>query len=322
MSEVRLRIVESPEACARLRTSDMRIALATRPDLVFVGNTGRTPIDMYREWGKTGLDISRVHLRMLDSYVVSPSRGYEGSDYAGSFTRFVVERILGVLDPKKRPRDWTIPPENAATCEELAQELEEYPKAWTRSPHPITGEPGSEFVISPDAIGALARVRRACAAYEALLAREEIEIVSLGVGPLPYPHMAFNTGPYTRPDAPTHLTLLDPASREANAGEFGGDAENVPPFALTMGPATLLRGKELWITAIGSGKEAAIAHALADPRKTDFEFRSSIAYALRGARVDIVLDEDASRELLAEDGLSGLEARYREAGHALTASRE
>ena len=321
MARVLLRIVAGPEDAARARSADMKAALEAKPELVFVGNTGRTPIKMYERWAQDGLDLSGVRLRMLDAYLTSPSRGFDDAEHEGCFTRFVVDRILAPLAPEHRPRDWTIPPEDVTTCEEIDEALEEQPENWSRLRHPISGEHGAEFVISEQATGALARVRRACEAYERLMQRETLDLVSLGIGPKPYPHMAFNCGPYTRPDAPTHLTLLDEASREANAGDFGDDPELVPPYSITTGPGTLLGADKLWVTALGANKSEAVAWSFADPNASDFEFRSSIGYALRARELDLLLDEAAAADLLEDANFERLAERYAQAGHELTARR-
>ena len=320
VAEVSLRIVDGPERVAELRTEDMRAALAKRPDLVFVASTGRTPVQTYRAWGRAGLDLSKVHLRMLDAYLLSPSRGFTSTNHAGSFSRYVHESVLGPLDVAKRPRDWSMLPEDVATCEEVTAQLEQQPEAWDRVLHPISGEPGAEFVLHETATGVLAAIRRTCEAYDRLLNGDPRGIVSLGVGPLPYPHMAFNTGPFTRADAPTHLTLLDTSTRQANAEPFG-DVDSVPPFALTLGPGTLVSAAVCWVSAVGASKSSAVTHALGDPRVPDFALRSSLGYVLKANHVDIVLDEAAAADITADAGLAGLEQRYREAGHGMAARR-
>jgi 6-phosphogluconolactonase/glucosamine-6-phosphate isomerase/deaminase len=320
MAQVDLRILESPAAVAAARAGDLRRELQQKPDLVFIANAGATPIETYRQFAAQGLDLSHVHLRLLDSYLASPSRGFTAPDHPGCFTRFVVENILGVLDEERRPRDWVMLPEDVTSCEEVEAAMAEQPDAWNRLRHPVTGEPGAEIAIRDLAEGALDLVRRVCDAYERLLMNEDLDVVSLGVGPMPYPHLAFNTGPYTRPDAVTHLSLLDEATRVANAQPFGGP-ESVPPYALTTGPATLMRARTLWVTALGAGKSEPLAWGLGDPRSQDFAFRSSLGYVLRASQVSIVVDEAAGADLCADSGLEGLAARYAEAGHALKARR-
>lgn len=321
MAEVRLRVVDEATKAADLRAEGLQNAIEKKPDLVLIGSTGRTPITTYERLGDLGADLSRVKLRMLDAYVRSPSRGFESSEHPSSFTRYVTDQIFAPLEESKRPRDWSIPPEDIATCEEIAQALEEQPDHWARVRHPISGDEGSEFVLHDNATGPLELVRNSCIAYEKLIQNEPIDIVMTGLGPLPYPHLAFNCGPYTRGEAVTHLALLDEATRRANSGGFGDDMNNVPPFAITTGPASLKGAHEMWITATGSHKSTAVAHALGDPRSSDFELGSSIGYILRGRRVDLVLDEDAAEDLLEDGGFAGLTARYAEAGHRMDARR-
>lgn len=322
MAHVTLRIVEDAERAAAVRAEELDAALRAKPDLTLVGSTGRTPVATYAKLGELGTDLRAMQLRMLDSYVPSPSRGFSGSDHPASFTRYVHEKILAPLEEAKRPRDWVVPPEDVSSCEEIMRALEEQPDAWQRVRHPITGEEGSEFAILETATDCLARIRTTCLAYERLVAQNEIDIVMTGLGPLPYPHLAFNCGPYTRPDAQTHLALLDDATRRANCEAFGGDMDDVPPFALTCGASTLAHAKHTWITATGSHKSTAVAHALSDPRlENDFELKSSIAFVLRAARVDFVLDAEAAEDLLADGGFEGLGKRFSEAGHRLEARR-
>lgn len=321
MAKVRLRIVDDAARAADLRAEALQQACARKPDLVLIGSTGRTPVSTYERLGELGVDLSRVKLRMLDAYLASPSRGFAGSTHPASFTRYVTDQIFAPLDEDKRPRDWSIPPEDISTCEEIAQALEEQPDHWSRVRHPITGDEGSEFVLHDEATGPLELVRNSCIAYEKLIANEPIDVVMTGIGPLPYPHLAFNCGPYTRGEAVTHLALLDEATQRANASGFGDDMDNVPPFSITTGPATLLGAREMWITATGSHKSTAVAHCLGDPRASDFEYQSSIAYVLRCSDVDLVFDEEAAEDLLDDGGFEGLSRRYAEAGHELVGRR-
>ncbi|MCA8971103.1 MAG: hypothetical protein KDC95_15025 [Planctomycetes bacterium] len=321
MAEVRLRIVEDATRAACVRAEDLQAAIADNPELVLVGSTGKTPIMTYARLGELGVDMSSVRLRMLDAYVASPSRGFEGPEHPGSFTRYVREKIFEQLEESRRPIDWVLPPEDLTTCEAIERDLEAMPSAWERVRHPVSGEDGSEFVLHEEAAGALELVRRTCAAYDRLLESAPIDVVMTGIGPLPYPHIAFNCGPYTRPDAMTHLAMLDDATRRANCGDFGDDMDNVPPFALTMGPRSITRASSIWITATGSHKSTAVAHAFGDPRAEDFELRSSIGYVLRGKAVDLLFDEEAAEDLLEGSDFAALIARYAEVGHSLVARR-
>ncbi|HHI79757.1 MAG TPA: hypothetical protein ENK02_07230 [Planctomycetes bacterium] len=317
MAEVQLRILENAEACARQRCADMADLLAKDPAPCLLMNTGRTPVRMYEHFGQAGLDFSRARLRMLDAYLLSPSRGFDSLEHRGSFWTFLKRKILDALPKERRPRDFSILPGDIASCEEVEEALQEQEGHWHRPPHPATGEPGSEVVLHAEVSGPLRRIQRACQAYDRLLEEDPPRVASLGIGPMPYPHMAFNNAPYTRPEAPTHLALMDEAVRISNKGDFGGP-DKVPTFALTTGPATILRAEEIWITATGPTKSLPVAWALGDPTAPDFATRSSIGYALLGKRVSLLLDQAAARGLLAEGGLPGLKARYKAAGHKLT----
>ncbi len=316
MAEVHLRILENAEACAEQRCADMAALLRGDPAPCLLMNTGRTPIRMYERFGSAGLNLSKARLRMLDAYLLSPSRGFETLEHHGSFLSFLKHKILAPLPVELRPRDFSILPGDIASCEEVEDALQAQEGRWHRPPHPTTGEPGSEIVLHEDAQGPLARVQRACITYDRLLAQDPPRIASLGIGPMPYPHMAFNNAPYTRPEAPTHLALMDEAVRVSNKGDFGG-ADKVPTFALTTGPATILLADEIWITATGPSKSLPVAWAFGDPTAPDFPTRSSIGYALLGKKVSLLLDKAAARGLLADGGLPGLKARYKAAGHRL-----
>jgi 6-phosphogluconolactonase/glucosamine-6-phosphate isomerase/deaminase len=316
MAEVQLRILENAEACAEQRCSDMEGILLENPAPCLLMNTGRTPVRMYERFGEAGLDLSMARIRMLDAYLLSPSRGFETLEHHGSFLSFLRNKILSNLTQEHRPRDFSILPGDIASCEEVEAALHSQEGHWHRPPHPVTEEPGSEIVLHEDAEGPLARVQRACTAYDRLLNEDPPRVASLGIGPMPYPHMAFNNAPYTRPEAPTHLSLMDEAVRISNKGDFGA-ADRVPTFALTTGPATILLAEEIWITATGPSKSLPIAWSFGDPGVPDFFTRSSIGYALLGKRVSLLLDQAAAKGLLADGGLQGLKARYKAAGHRM-----
>ncbi len=320
MAEVEFRIFEDPEALSRARAEALLALLRREPDAVLLLNTGNTPARTYDLLAAAGADLSRARIRLLDGFLLSPSRGFSSLEHPACFTAFARRRLVEAFPEEHRPRDWVLPPEDAASCEEIAEALENSPGDWDRPAHPKTGEPGSEIRIAAQAGGVLGRIRRICLAYDALLEQDPPRIASAGVGPLPYPHLAFNNAPYTRPDAGTHLTMIDGTVAEAHASAFGGRAR-VPPFALTVGPATVAGAAEVWITAFGEEKAAAVAEALGRPAEPDFELRSSLAYAFRAPKVSIHLDEDAASDLLDETGSAGLTAAYERAGHRAVVRR-
>jgi len=307
-----LRILPDSEAAAQCRARQFLDAVARKPELVFLGNTGRTPRAMYRSIAAAAPDLSRLSVRMLDCWVLAPASGFDSLQHPASFTGYLEAAFLRLLPESGRPRDVRMLPEDLTTCGEVERALAAQHGVWHRPPHPRTGEPGAEVVIEPAATGVLARVRDACAAYESLLRVAPPDLVSLGVGLRPYPHMAFNNGPFTRVEAPTHLTCTDEAVRLAEATAFGG-ADRVPAFALTVGPATILAGGTIWVTATGAGKAAAVAELFADPGAPDHELRGSMAYVLRHPDVDLVLDQPAAAELL-RDGREALARHYHAAG--------
>ena len=105
----------------------------------------------------------------------------------------------------------------------------------------------------------------ACRAYEAQLeAVGGLDLAILGIGE--NGHIAFNE-PGTPFHARTHVATLTPETREATRETFGFAArrEEPPERALTLGPKTLMRAREIWLLAAGGAKAGIVARALQGP---------------------------------------------------------
>ncbi len=76
-------------------------------------------------------------------------------------------------------------------------------------------------------------------------------------------HIAFNE-PDTPFDSRTHVADLSASTRQANARFFGGEINQVPHQAITMGIGTILKAHELLFLATGAAKANAVAHLIAD----------------------------------------------------------
>lgn len=100
----------------------------------------------------------------------------------------------------------------------------------------------------------------ACEAYEeAIAAVGGLDLVIGGVGE--NGHIAFNE-PGTPASQSTHVVTLSETTRRANARFFGGQLDQVPTQALTMGLGTILAAREIVILATGEKKREAVQRAL------------------------------------------------------------
>ena len=93
-----------------------------------------------------------------------------------------------------------------------------------------------------------------CERYSAMVKANPADIQILGIGE--NGHIAFNE-PYTKPEEPTHISLLTASTRAANAGAFK-DPSLVPQYALTMGIDEILTAKRILLLATGERKAQAV----------------------------------------------------------------
>lgn len=102
-----------------------------------------------------------------------------------------------------------------------------------------------------------------CAAYEeAIAAAGGFDLFLGGVGE--DGHIAFNE-PFSSLSSRTRVVTLTQDTREVNSRFFGGDFNQVPRQALTVGVATVLSSREVVILAFGSKKARALKDAIEGP---------------------------------------------------------
>lgn len=89
-----------------------------------------------------------------------------------------------------------------------------------------------------------------------LAAMGGLDFVLLGLGS--NAHIAFNE-PAQSLQPRTHLATLAAETRRANASRFGGNRNDVPRKALTMGIGTLLGARAICLVATGASKARAVA---------------------------------------------------------------
>ncbi len=124
--------------------------------------------------------------------------------------------------------------------------------------------------LAPDAIGFLHGTApdeaAECRRYSAAVAAAGgIDLLLVGLGA--NGHIGFNE-PGESLTAATHAVELHESTRRANAGAFGGDWEQVPDRALTMGMREVLSARRVVLLATGPSKAEAVAAMLDGPLTT------------------------------------------------------
>jgi glucosamine-6-phosphate deaminase len=142
--------------------------------------------------------------------------------------------------------------------------------------------------------GAAVDLDEECSRYEQLIkAIGGIDLQILGIGR--NGHIGFNE-PGTSFKSRTHVVTLAENTREANS-RFFKSLEDVPTHALTMGIASILDSKEIFLMASGTKKAEAIFRLLTGEISEDFP-----ASALKGhPNVTIIADAEALK-LFEENG--------------------
>ena len=99
-----------------------------------------------------------------------------------------------------------------------------------------------------------------CEAYERRIeAAGGIDLFMGGVGE--DGHLAFNE-PFSSLVSRTRIKTLTEDTRIVNSRFFGGDVNQVPKLALTVGVGTVMSAKEVVILAVGHKKARALCHAV------------------------------------------------------------
>lgn len=130
-----------------------------------------------------------------------------------------------------------------------------------------------------------------CRRYEEEMVRVGgIDLFVGGIGP--DGHIAFNE-PFSSFQSRTRIKTLTKDTRYANARFFGGDPENVPKCALTVGIATVLAAREVLILCSGFTKARALQQAVEGAVSQQWTV-SALQLHPRGI---IICDEAATEEL-------------------------
>ena len=130
-----------------------------------------------------------------------------------------------------------------------------------------------------------------CAHYEAMLKEAGgIDLFIGGIGP--DGHIAFNE-PGSSLTSRTRQKTLTTDTRIANSRFFGGDPNNVPAHALTVGVGTVMDAREVLILCNGHGKSRALQAAIEGP-VTQMWTISVLQLHQHGI---IVCDEDACEDI-------------------------
>ncbi|MCX7775783.1 MAG: 6-phosphogluconolactonase, partial [Spirochaetaceae bacterium] len=105
-------------------------------------------------------------------------------------------------------------------------------------------------------------------------------------------HIAFNE-PGSSLTSRTRLKTLTRSTRIANARFFGGDPEQVPSLALTVGIGTIMSAREVMILVSGLEKARALRHAV----EMGVNHMWTLSCLQLHPKAIIVCDEDATNEL-------------------------
>ena len=130
-----------------------------------------------------------------------------------------------------------------------------------------------------------------CARYEQAIAEAGgIDLQILGIGT--NGHIGFNE-PAPELQARTHRVTLKPETRRSNAALFGGDPEQVPAEALSMGMASIMCARSVVLLATGPGKAGCVERVVHGPVTTDLP----ASFLQLHPDVDIMLDQPAASAL-------------------------
>lgn len=139
--------------------------------------------------------------------------------------------------------------------------------------------------------GKAADLDQECTRYELAIDRAggiDLQILGLGENG----HIGFNEPGeflYSR----THVARLAQATRERNAWLFGGNLDQVPARALTMGMATILHAREAVLLATGTEKAEVVQQMLEGPITP----RLPASFLQLHSNLRVLLDEAAAARL-------------------------
>ena len=133
---------------------------------------------------------------------------------------------------------------------------------------------------------------------EELGARGGIGLQLLGLGN--NGHIGFNE-PLSSFASRTRVVPLAPHTREQNAGNFGGDPDNVPTTAITMGVGTILEAREALLIVTGAHKAEILARVVEGPLAS----RVTATALQLHPNCHVLVDEDAAAQLEMSDFIRG-----------------
>ncbi len=134
------------------------------------------------------------------------------------------------------------------------------------------------------------QLQAACLAYEkAIRDAGGIDLQLLGIGKTG--HIGFNE-PGSSADSRTRPIMLDAMTRRDAAADFFGE-QNVPREAITMGVATILAAREIFLLATGEHKASIIKRAVEGP----IDHEVAATFLQRHPLVTVYCDGAASSEL-------------------------
>ncbi|NUO00556.1 MAG: glucosamine-6-phosphate deaminase, partial [Saprospiraceae bacterium] len=142
----------------------------------------------------------------------------------------------------------------------------------------------------PDGSIPMDQVEAYCKSYEKLIEQHGgIDIQLLGIGRTG--HIGFNE-PGSWEDSGTRMVRLDNLTRRDAIKDFIYE-ENVPYRAITMGIATIMKSKTIYLMAWGSHKAAIVKEAVEGPITTSVP----ATYLQKHANTKVYVDQSASTEL-------------------------
>ena len=105
-------------------------------------------------------------------------------------------------------------------------------------------------------------------------------------------HIGFNE-PGHELDSRTHRVKLRPETRRSNAALFGGNIDQVPTEALSMGMATILHSRSVVLLAHGESKAGCMARVVNGPLTTELP----ASFLQLHPDADLILDAGAASRL-------------------------
>jgi glucosamine-6-phosphate deaminase len=130
-----------------------------------------------------------------------------------------------------------------------------------------------------------------CVRYEtAIAAAGGIDLQILGIGT--NGHIGFNE-PGRSLEARTHLVTLKASTRRSNASLFGGEFDQVPAQALSMGMATILHARRIVMIATGKSKARCVERMVRGPIET----KMPASFLQLHRDVELMLDRAAASVL-------------------------